>query len=73
MAWRIVSVIFLALIAVCLLRAYVDAMGTVHFAACSRKYLIRRAVARTGQQIPVPLIPWTIFSFLIPFFCVVNV
>jgi hypothetical protein len=68
-----VSVIFFALIAVCLLRIYMDEMGTVHFASFRRKYLIRWAVARTRQQRPLPLSPWTIFSFLIPFFCVVNV
>jgi hypothetical protein len=73
MACRVVPVIGLDLMAVRLLRTYIDAMDTVKFAPFRRNYLIRRAVARTGQQRPVPLIPWTIVLFLIPFFCVVNV
>jgi hypothetical protein len=50
-----------------------DVMGTVHFTYFSRNNLIPQAVVRMGQHRPVPLSPWTLFSFRIPFFYAVNV
>jgi hypothetical protein len=49
------------------------AIGTVHLALFWRRYSILHLVARTGEQIPVPLSPLAIFLFQIPFFSMVKV